>query len=271
MEADNVDNTETITFMEWCAGYGGIGLGLKRVFGERLRTIAYCELEGYAQANLISKMEKGLLDVAPIWTDVKTFPCQEFHGLVDILSAGYPCQPFSMAGKRLGEDDPRHLWPFIQRAIATIQPRFCFFENVRGHLTLGFKNICHELGELGYDVVAGLFSAAEVGASHNRERLYILAHASSIRNTRPKYQFQVVNENRQRRENIKENSDMVFPAPPFSPRRSWEPKITIKPGVGGKVNGSDTTLDRLRLCGNGVVPQTAELAFRTLYKELIDN
>ena len=254
-----VDNTETVTLLEWCAGYGGIGLGLKRVFGERLRTIAYCELEGYAQANLISKMEKGFMDVAPIWTDVKTFPTQEFHGLVDIFSAGYPCQPFSTAGKRLGEEDPRHLWPFIQRAIATIQPRFCFFENVRGHLTLGFKNVCHDLGELGYEIVAGLFTAAECGAPHKRERLYIMAHSKRCGLERGW---------------LRRMDEVMLQQ---GIHTSTTPTVQICGDIWGKgpgsvvglSNGSASRVEQLRMGGNGVVPQTAELAFQTLYKELM--
>ena len=255
-----VDNTETITFMEWCAGYGGIGLGLKRIFGERLRTIAYCELEGYAQANLISKMEQNLLDVAPIWSDVKTFPAQEFYGLVDIFSAGYPCQPFSTAGKRLGEKDPRHLWPFIQRAVATIRPRFCFFENVRGHITCGFKNVCHDLGELGYEVVAGLFTAAEVGAPHERKRLYILAHSKRCR--------------------LEGGWECNVDGGMFHKRirTPTTPTVSVCKGIWSKSPscvlglpyGDTSRVEQLRLGGNGVVPQTAELAFRTLYKELVE-
>jgi len=156
-----------------CAGYGGIGLGLKNIFGERLRTLAYCELEGFAQANLISKMEAGLLDVAPIWSDLKTFPYGSFHGLVDILIAGYPCQPFSAAGKRLGAEDPRHLWPHIARAIGIIRPRLCFFENVEGHISLGLREVIGELGAIGYQTAWGIFSASEVGAPHQRKRVFI--------------------------------------------------------------------------------------------------
>lgn len=168
----------TITTLEFCAGYGGIGLGLKNIFGERLRTIAYCELEGFAQANLISKMEKGLMDVAPLWNDLKTFPYESFHGLVDILIAGYPCQPFSSAGKRAGKEDPRHLWPWIADGIRLLQPRMCFFENVEGHISLGLSTVISDLEELGYKSSFGIFSASEVGAVHQRKRVFIMAHRS---------------------------------------------------------------------------------------------
>ena len=171
-----MDNTETVNVLEWCAGYGGIGLGLKSIFGKRLRVIGYSDVEGFVQADLVSKMEQELMDAAPVWTNLKTFPCEEFHGLVDIFIAGYPCQPFSHAGKREGTEDPRHLWPFIQRAVGIIRPRYCFFENVEGHITSGFKDICHDLGELGYELTAGIFSAAECGLPHQRKRLFIMAH-----------------------------------------------------------------------------------------------
>jgi len=163
-----------------CAGYGGIGLGLKNIFGERMRTLAYCELEGFAQANLISKMEAGLMDVAPLWNDLKTFPYGSFHGLVDILIAGYPCQPFSAAGKRLGTEDPRHLWPFIARGIRLLRPKLCFFENVEGHISLGLREVIGELEQMGYKVSWGIFSAREVGAPHQRKRVFIMAVSNSL-------------------------------------------------------------------------------------------
>jgi site-specific DNA-cytosine methylase len=170
-----------------CAGYGGIGLGIKNIFGERLRTIAYCELEGFAQANLISKMEKGLLDAAPIWSDLKTFPYESFHGLVDIIIAGYPCQPFSSAGKRAGKEDPRHLWPWIADGIRLLQPTMCFFENVEGHISLGLSTVISDLEELGYKVSWGIFSASECldasgrTAPHQRKRVFIMAHRKNER------------------------------------------------------------------------------------------
>ena len=165
--------------VEWCAGYGGIHLGLKRAI-PNLRVIAYGEIEAFACANLVAKMEAGLLDAAPIWTDIKTFPCEEFRHRVDILVAGYPCQPFSAAGKRLGTEDPRHLWPHIARSIRVIRPQLCFFENVEGHISLGLSTVVSDLEELGYKVSWGIFSASEVGAPHQRKRVFILAVSNSL-------------------------------------------------------------------------------------------
>ena len=176
----DVDNPKEFTVLEWCAGYGGIQLGLRRVI-PNLRTIAYSEIEAFACSNLVAKMEEGLLDVAPIWTDLKTFPCRNFHGKVDLLVAGYPCQPFSAAGKRQGEDDPRHLWPHIREAIRIIQPRQCFFENVEGHISLGLSTVLSDLEEYGYCTTWGIFSAEEVGAPHRRKRVFILANRRGMR------------------------------------------------------------------------------------------
>ena len=171
---NDVDITET-NHLSFCAGYGGIDLGLRRVLPS-CRTIAYVEIEAFAIANLVAKMEAGELDQAPVWTDVKTFPAEQFHGLVDIVSGGYPCQPFSAAGKRLGTDDPRHLWPFLRGAVRAIRPSRVFFENVEGHISLGLSTVLSDLDEDGYRATWGIFSAAEVGASHQRKRVFIMAN-----------------------------------------------------------------------------------------------
>jgi len=170
-----MDITKTITHVSLCAGYGGIDLGLKRAI-PNLRTIAFSEIEAFACANLVAKMEAGLMDAAPIWTDLKTFPWAEFRGRVDILTGGYPCQPFSAAGKRLGKEDSRHLWPFIADGIRLMRPKICFFENVEGHISLGLREVVEELESIGYKVAWGIFSAREVGAPHQRKRVFIMAH-----------------------------------------------------------------------------------------------
>ncbi len=133
-------SSKTVNHLSLCSGYEGIGLGLKRVFPS-CRTITHVEIEAFAVANLVAKMEEGELDQAPIWTNLKTFDGKPFRGLVDILSGGFPCQPFSCASgdKRKGDEDPRHLFPYIKNAIQVIQPPLVFLENVEGIISSKLK------------------------------------------------------------------------------------------------------------------------------------
>ncbi len=183
---NNVDTTQTITHLSLCSGYSGIGLGLKRVLPS-LREIAHVEIEAYAIANLVKKMEESSLPPAPIFTDLKAFPFASFRGCVDILSGGFPCQPFSSAGKRLGTEDPRHLFPYIAKGIGLCRPRLVFLENVEGIIsakmpdgTSVLQYVLRELESLGYRATAGVFSASEVGAAHQRKRVFILAVANTL-------------------------------------------------------------------------------------------
>lgn len=160
-----------------CTGIGGIERGLKRAIGP-IRTVAYVEIEAFIIENLLVGMEAGLVDAAPIWANLKTFPAQEFRGAVDGIIGGYPCQPFSTAGNRRGADDPRHLWPYIRKSIEAIRPVWCLFENVAGHLSLGYGEVYRSLRDMGYAVEAGIYTAEEVGAPHQRKRLFILAIAT---------------------------------------------------------------------------------------------
>lgn len=167
-----------------CVGAGGLDLGLK--LAERTaRVVGYVEIEAYCCEILATQMEAGYLDEAPVWTDLRTFSGRPWRGKVDCITAGYPCQPFSVAGRQRAEKDPRHLWPEVRRIVEEVQPRCCFFENVPGHLRLGFEQVHDDLYRLGYRVKAGLFSAEEVGAPHKRERLFILAYREGIFGQRP--------------------------------------------------------------------------------------
>ena len=98
---------------------------------------------------------------------------------IDILTAGYQCQPFSNAGQRKGENDKRHIWPHIKKAISELRPRIVILENVRGHLTLGFKEVLQELTEIGYDATWTIIRASDVGAPHRRERIFVIAYPES--------------------------------------------------------------------------------------------
>lgn len=94
---------------------------------------------------------------------------------VDILTAGYPCQPFSHAGKRKGSTDDRHLWPYVADAIGALRPRLVVLENVAGHLSLGGSAVVGDLARLGFDARWGVVRASDAGAAHRRKRLFIVA------------------------------------------------------------------------------------------------
>jgi site-specific DNA-cytosine methylase len=241
----NVDSTEEQRVISLCTGYGGIELGLKRV-SPIFRTVCYVEIEAYAVANLVAKIEEGKLDSAPIWTNLKTFPAQGFRGKVHGITGGYPCQPDSLAlsDKRLKNADERWLWPYFERIIKTIRPLWCFFENVEGHLTGGFPEVYRSLRLMGYETSAGLYTAVECGANHERTRLFAYARSSGLEGEN---QFEAIK---------KEKKD----AARLSKRGWWY----SKPNICRVDDGTTSRVDRIRLLGNGVVPQCAEKAFINL-------
>ncbi len=250
-----MDNSEQ-SIISFCSGYGGIerGLGLA---GVPHRVITHVEIETFAVAVLVKEMEEGGLASSPIWTDLKTFPAKHFRGKVHGITAGYPCQPFSVAGRGKGKDDPRHLWPFILDHIRAIEPASVFLENVRGHVRNGLREVLADLGEAGYQSSWGIFSAAEVGAPHRRERVFILADSNSLG-------LQGVGKDyhQERRERPKERPAGLRNG--TSRRGHWE----AEPAVGRVANGTPNRIDRLRMLGNGVVPQQAAKACITLKEKL---
>lgn len=237
--------------VSFCSGYAGIERGLE-LAGVEARTVSYVEIEAFACANLVAKMETGALAAAPIWTDLKTFPAHLFRGRVDIITGGYPCQPFSAAGKRAGKDDPRHLWPWIRQHVDTIRPSHCFFENVEGHISLGLREVVEDLEELGYTTTWGIFSATEVGSPHQRKRVYVLADSNGSSSKGRRIPSGV----HQKHPKSDSSCDEVGK----QDAQQWLPE----PGLGRVVDGCPNRVDRLRLLGNGVVPQTAAKAWTTL-------
>ncbi len=168
------------TAISLCSGVEGLGLGVKTALRD-LAVRCYVEREAYAIATLDQRMSDGWIDVAPIWNDVCTFDGKPWCGKVDIIFGGYPCQPFSAAGKRKGTDDDRWIWGDIARIINEVKPSLCFFENVFGHIKNGLELVKDDLERMGYKVACGVFSAEEVSAPHERKRLFIMAHHTSIR------------------------------------------------------------------------------------------
>jgi DNA (cytosine-5)-methyltransferase 1 len=142
--------------------------------------VAHVERDSYAAATLVARMEEAHLDQAPVWDDLTTFDSGAWRGRVDLISSGFPCQPFSAAGSQRGIEDERWLWPAIAGIIRGVGPRFVFLENVPGLIRGGLALVLADLANLGFDAEWGLLSAAEVGAPHKRERFWLLAYASGL-------------------------------------------------------------------------------------------
>jgi DNA (cytosine-5)-methyltransferase 1 len=157
-----------------CAGVGGIELALKLV-DPGYKTVCYVEGEAYAAAVLVLRAQEKALDDAPIWSNIKSFDGVPWCGRVDIITAGFPCQPWSSAGKQRGTDDDRWLWPDIARIIKEVEPTEVLLENVPGLLRGGIEVVLEDLAEMGYDAAWGRFSARGVGAPHLRQRIFVLA------------------------------------------------------------------------------------------------
>lgn len=157
--------------MDRCAQatYGGLDLAVSAVFGGTTAWVS--DIDPGACQILKHRMP----DV-PNLGDLTTTDWAAIEP-VDIVLGGYPCQPFSTAGKRKGTADERHIWPFIARALGVLRPRIAIFENVANHLRLGFDVVLADLADLGFDVEWCVVRASEVGAPHPRRRLFILATA----------------------------------------------------------------------------------------------
>lgn len=322
-----------------CAGIEGIGLALKIACPE-YRTVCYVEREAYAAAVLVERMEEGWLDQAPVWDDLATFQGRRWRGFVDIVHAGLPCQPYSVAGQQHGDQDERYIWPEFFRIVREVQPPLVFLENVPG-LLAWFRPIGEELSSLGYEFEAGLFSASEIGGSHERQRLFVLAisreygrrgrdnadpraegslqaqgPSGSIRKESVSHSIQdplrIESERRAsatrqaeqgnaiagnmgealgnpgtsrleipKRQALQEQGwgqegGAATEPSPFPPgpgdTAAWaailEEWPEVEPALCGVANGIPNRVDRLRACGNAVVPLTAAWAFSNLMERL---
>ena len=125
----------------------------------------------------MQRQNDGMLDPFPIWDDIRTFDAAAWCGRVDVITAGFPCQPFSVAGQQARENDERNMWPDTLRCIREVGPRYCLLENVPGLVRCDyFGQILGDLADAGYDAEWDIISAEDVGAPHRRRRLWILAY-----------------------------------------------------------------------------------------------
>ncbi len=293
------------TYISLYTGAGGLDVGF-RTNNPRAIPLLYVERDFEAAAVLVEKIRTGRLDQAPVWSNTATLDSKPFVGRVDSIIGGFPCQPFSLAGRREGTEDERWLWEDIKRLVGEIRPRELFLENVTGLFMGGIQIVTGELSTLGYDAKWITLQAKEVGAPHKRERVFILARSRTKRfNTMAntdncKIPAQVRQNSSIRRSNIDvENTTskglerekfrkftsgssrrpMEFP-PAFNDKRWKEviqerpdlaPKIKDQSKVRGMVDGLGRELARrskLKILGNGVVPQQAAVAYHILKDKL---
>jgi len=165
-------------------GIGGFSLAGRWMGWE---TVAWCELDEFCQ-----KVLKYHFPEAEQHGDITTTDFTRYAGQIDVLTGGFPCQPYSSAGKRLGKEDDRHLWPEMLRAIREIQPRWVVGENVRGLTNwnggLVFDEVQADLENEGYEVTPYLLPACAVNAPHRRDRVWFIAYSNKSRNKEPELQ-----------------------------------------------------------------------------------
>ena len=154
-----------------CTGYGGLDMAVEAYFDAEMVWCA--ENDKKASQLIVERFNK------PNHGDIKQIDWNSVEP-IDILTAGYPCQPFSHAGHRKGTQDERHIWPYIIEAISKLRPRIVVLENVRGHLSLGFKEVLKDLAQNGYDARWRVVRASDIGAPHQRARLFIIAYPTSL-------------------------------------------------------------------------------------------
>ncbi len=231
--------------------------------------IGYVEWEGYCAKIIKQRIKDGFLSDAPIFNiDIREFIRRDYalsySGMVDVITAGFPCQPFSVAGKQAGADDPRNMWPATLETIRIVRPRYCLLENVPGLLSRKhgyFETILKDLAESGYDAKWKVISAAEVGAPHLRDRVWIFAYTPNIRWTICKYQegcdskglnFSYQEQSRHR---------WLRQTGGLSVCDIWKAPM---PGICIGRDDVANRVDRLKALGNGQVPAVVEVAWEML-------
>jgi len=160
-----------LTHLDLFSGIGGFALAAK---WNGYRTVGFCDNEPYSQAVLKKHWPE-----VPCHKDIREVRGELYAG-VTLLTGGFPCQPFSVAGKQRGKDDNRYLWPEMCRVIREARPAWIIGENVAGIVNLALDTVCADLEAEGYEVEPIIVPACAVDAPHRRDRVWILAHASCI-------------------------------------------------------------------------------------------
>ena len=273
------------------AGAGGGILG-GMLLGHR--TVCAVEIEPYCRKVLLQRQRDGILPWFPIWDDVRTFDGKPWAGIVDVVCGGFPCQDISVAGKGAGIDGERSgLWAEMARIIGEVLPRYVFVENSPALVSRGLGRVLGDLSEMGFDARWGIVSAANAGAPHLRERIWILANASGIGSDSWRTESEGfrgaarIDRGGASMANADEINDVGTAFPDTEEQRleraepAWDSRPDgfagesepggwqadwwkVEPELGRVAHGVAHRVDRLKAIGNGQVSSVAAIAWRIL-------
>jgi DNA (cytosine-5)-methyltransferase 1 len=255
------------------AGAGGGILG-GQLLGHR--TVCAVEWEAYPRSVLVARQNDGTFPAFPIWDDVRTFDGKPWRGIVDVVCGGFPCQDISAAGKGAGIDGERSgMWGEMARVIHEVQPRFAFVENSPMLTSRGLGRVLGDLATMGFDARWGVLGAADVGANHQRDRIWILARRNNyISHTKhngarwwkqqqegfKKEAIFLSNTDITQCEGKQQSKRINQEHTDIGNSRWWE----VEPKLGRVADGVADRSHRLKAIGNGQVPLCAATAFTIL-------
>jgi len=271
------------------AGAGGGILG-----GHLLgwRTVCAVEWEAYPASVLCARQNDGLLPNFPIWDDVQTFDGKLWRGIVDVVSGGFPCQDISAAGGGAGIDGEKSgMWKHMARIIGEVQPKYCFVENSPMLTTRGLGTVLGDLASLGFDAEWGVLSAADVGANHLRERIWIVGKNTQQHRLFPHTLHNGNRWGQQQPKSIEKTNGNLSNTKCGDVQKSKLQQRTVfkegrktsnrfsdgignavwwstEPSVGRVANGLAGAVDRIKAIGNGQVPLCAATAWRLLNERI---
>jgi DNA (cytosine-5)-methyltransferase 1 len=282
----------TLTVGSLFSGIGGLDLGLERA---GMNVIWQSEIDPYA-----CRVLKKHWPEVPNHGDIKQIDWSRVERPA-VICGGYPCQPFSVAGRRKGEQDSRHLWPYVRQSIRALRPDYAILENVPGHVSMGLDRVLADLTEDGFDAEWQIVSAAAQGAPHLRERLIIVAYPNHTGSGTPKRGSDTYREETKQKWQVFPflGSDgcspyVAYPHGEFMGKRGlaiatrqtsegWDDYYRTEaangsrqwwetePDVGRVADGVPNRVDRLRGLGNAVVPQVAEVIGRLVVEHATHN
>lgn len=284
------------TSISVCSGAGGLDLGLTQACG--VEPVVYIEREAFAAACLVARMEEKRLAPAPVWSDLLTFDASPWRGAVDLVAGGTPCPEFSLANpnrratpeEQLATERGSLFFHHVRIAEECEAPLF-FWENVAG-ATRVVPRVCEYLEERGYRGAWAIVRASDVGATHSRARVFLLAYSEGFAKREPMADRSRLGRDEGRAESARYGrgphaSERCGEVGRYPPGRAdlegWARVLAVRPdlapalpqprlrgvadGLGGRLD-TDLRSDRLRLTGNGVVPEQAAHAFRGLWLAL---